>query len=206
MPSKTHSTPPTIYSTKKEVHLSSRIWCSSYYELPFTNQVCLWMARLLIPKQAFTNSTACVGHGHSTAHAHSRTHTHLNTQTHTHTQPESAATKAPSHSNCTAHVVSCMTGSSIKGPSDFCNSCVKPPYRCDCHVSHICHILSFIYLIYFCILHSVTHFVLFRARSSSNQKHACSYPLRRTNHLNILVFGLWEETGAPRENAVRQTC
>lgn len=102
--------------TEKEVHLYSSRQCSSYCELPFTNQVCLWIARLLILTQAFTKSAACVGHGHSLAiHGHTHTHTltHIN---------NSQSLQPPRHLptvNCTAHVVSYMTGSSIKTLLDF---------------------------------------------------------------------------------------
>lgn len=47
---------------------------------------------------------------------HSSTWTHTYTHTHTYTsKPEFAATEAPTHSNCSAYVVSCMTARSIKG-------------------------------------------------------------------------------------------
>lgn len=87
--------------------MSSSLWWSSNCELPFTNQVWLWIARLLILAQAFTNSAACVGHSHSIA-LHGHTHTYTS-------KPEFAATEAPTHSNCSAYVVSCMTARSIKG-------------------------------------------------------------------------------------------
>lgn len=84
---------------KKKVHLSGSLWRGYRYGLPFTNQVCLWIASLLIPAQAFTKSAACVGHSHSLAR-YACTHTRTHTYTH-------AATEAPLHSNSPAHVVSC---------------------------------------------------------------------------------------------------
>ena len=84
-PSQTHWTPAvfTALRQKKKVHLSGSLQPSCHFELPFTNQVCLRIASLLILTQAFTKSAACVGRGRSLArlgraHAHTHTRTHIN--------------------------------------------------------------------------------------------------------------------------------
>lgn len=139
-PSQTHWTPAVFAALrrKKKVHLSSSLQPSCHFELPFTNQVCLRIASLLILTQAFTKSAACVGRGRSLAR-HGRAHIH--THTHSYTHINNSQSEQPQRHLPTVTAQHMLLATRLVAQSRSCwvffKSYVRFPGERDWHVSCI---------------------------------------------------------------------